>query len=153
MILTTGKLDRHRMHQEQFSLHAKEFDDLTKQNQKLFDQWTRVDIECSRTVEDLQITNGRIKQSRNECANLRAEKKIWEVRRLPCLTWSCVSIICIGYTRPAGRGQQDACNGACHLSDLMSNVQKMHNNLEHSRENDRCRLENQLQTLAIESQT
>ena len=35
----------------------------------------------------------------------------------------------------------------------MSNVQKMHNNLEHSGENDRCRLENQLQTLAIESQT
>ena len=85
------------MHQEQFSLHAKEFDDLTKQNQKLFDQWTRVDIECSRTVEDLQITNGQIKQSRNECANLRAEKKIWEVRCLPCLTWSCVSIVCIVY--------------------------------------------------------
>ena len=38
-----------------------------------------------------------------------------------------------------------------HLSDLMSNVQKMHNDLERSGENDRRRLENQLQTL--ESQT
>jgi len=38
-----------------------------------------------------------------------------------------------------------------HLSDLMSNVQKMHNDLERSGENDRRRLEGQLQML--ESQT
>lgn len=38
-----------------------------------------------------------------------------------------------------------------HLSDLMSNVQKMHNDLERSGENDRRRLESQLQLL--ESQT
>jgi nucleoprotein TPR len=34
-----------------------------------------------------------------------------------------------------------------HLSDLMGNVQKMHNDLERSGENDRRRLENQLQML------
>ena len=34
-----------------------------------------------------------------------------------------------------------------HLSDLMVNVQKMHNDLERSGENDRRRLENQLQML------
>lgn len=34
-----------------------------------------------------------------------------------------------------------------HLSDLMSNVQKMHNDLERSGENDRRRLESQLQML------
>lgn len=34
-----------------------------------------------------------------------------------------------------------------HLSDLMSNVQKMHNDLERSGENDRKRLENQIQML------
>lgn len=38
-----------------------------------------------------------------------------------------------------------------HLSDLMGNVQKMHNDLERSGENDRRRLESQLQVL--ESQT
>jgi len=38
-----------------------------------------------------------------------------------------------------------------HLSDLMGNVQKMHNDLERSGENDRRRLESQLQML--ESQT
>lgn len=73
------------MHQEQFQLHGRELDDLTKRNQQLFDQWTRVDVECSRVTEDLQISNGRVEQLRNECANLRAEKKIWEVRRF--LTW------------------------------------------------------------------
>jgi hypothetical protein len=34
-----------------------------------------------------------------------------------------------------------------HLSDLMSNVQKMHNDLERSGENDRRRLENQMQMM------
>ena len=38
-----------------------------------------------------------------------------------------------------------------HLSDLMSNVQKMHNDLERSGENDRRRLESQMQML--ETQT
>jgi nucleoprotein TPR len=33
-----------------------------------------------------------------------------------------------------------------HLSDFMSNVQKIHNDLELSGENDRHRLENQLQS-------
>jgi len=67
------------MSQEQLAMHGRELDELTKRNQQLFDQWTRVDIECSRATEDLQVTTGRIEQLRNECANLRAEKKIWEV--------------------------------------------------------------------------
>lgn len=68
------------MDQDQSAMHGRELDDLTKRNQQLYDQWTRTDIECSRAVEDLQIATGRIEQLRNECANLRAEKKIWEVR-------------------------------------------------------------------------
>lgn len=67
------------MSQEQFGMHARELEDLTKRNQQLFDQWTRIDIECNRATEDLQVANGRVEQLRNECANLRAEKKIWEV--------------------------------------------------------------------------
>lgn len=38
-----------------------------------------------------------------------------------------------------------------HLADLMTNVQKMHNDLERSGENDRRRLESQMQML--ETQT
>jgi nucleoprotein TPR len=34
-----------------------------------------------------------------------------------------------------------------HLSDLMANIQKMHNDLERSGENDRRRLESQIQML------
>ncbi|KAJ6621758.1 hypothetical protein B0H10DRAFT_944117 [Mycena sp. CBHHK59/15] len=83
--------DRHRMSQDQFSMHGREIEDLTKRNQQLFDQWTRIDIECSRATEDLQTANGRIEQLRNECANLRAEKKIWEDaswRRTRLWRWS-----------------------------------------------------------------
>lgn len=39
-----------------------------------------------------------------------------------------------------------------HLSDLIANVQKMHNDLERSGENDRRRLESQLQLLEGQSQ-
>ncbi|KAK2465728.1 hypothetical protein APHAL10511_002272 [Amanita phalloides] len=126
--------DRHRMHQDQFALHAKEIDDLTKRNQKLFDQWTRIDIECSRATEDLQIANGRMEQLRNECANLRAEKKIWE-----------------GVQSRLVEDNKTLALERAHLSDLMTNVQKMHGDLERSGENDRRRLESQLQML--ESQT
>ncbi len=100
--LIAGKPDRHRMHQEEFALHAKQVDDLTKRNQKLFDQWTRIDIECSRATEELQIATGRIEQLRNECANLRAEKKIWEVRYSNFLARFGVSTVGLGCTKPAG---------------------------------------------------
>ena len=39
-----------------------------------------------------------------------------------------------------------------HLSDLMANVQKMHNDLERSGENDRRRLESQIQMLENQTQ-
>lgn len=39
-----------------------------------------------------------------------------------------------------------------HLSDLIGNVQKMHNDLERSGENDRRRLESQLQLLEGQTQ-
>lgn len=67
------------MTQEQLAMRGRELDELTKRNQQLFDQLTRVDIECSRATEDLHIATTRTEQLRNECANLRAEKKIWEV--------------------------------------------------------------------------
>lgn len=68
------------MLQDQIGLQNQELNDLTKRNQQLLDQWTRVDVECGRVTEDLHVTSGRVEQLRSECANLRAEKGIWEVR-------------------------------------------------------------------------
>ncbi|KAJ7029278.1 hypothetical protein C8F04DRAFT_1237155 [Mycena alexandri] len=82
-----------------------------------------------------RLANGRIEQLRNECANLRAEKKIWEI-----LTPHQQSV--------QGRLVEENKTLAMersHLSDLMGNVQKMHNDLENSGANDRRRLENQVQ--------
>ena len=62
-------------------MHNQELDELTKRNRHLLDQWTRADIECNRVSEDLHLTTGRLEQLRNENANLRAEKNIWEVGR------------------------------------------------------------------------
>ncbi|KAF8718325.1 hypothetical protein AX14_011889 [Amanita brunnescens Koide BX004] len=106
-------IDRHRMHQEEFALHARQVDDLTKRNQKPFDQWMRIDIDCT--------MNALTYEQRRRFG--RVYKAGWSRRTLE----------------------------RAHLSDLMSNVQKMHNELERAGENDRRRLESQLQTL--ESQT
>jgi nucleoprotein TPR len=69
------------MNEEQFQMHNQELNELTKRNRQLLDQWTRADIECNRVSEDLHLNTGRLEQLRNENANLRAEKKIWEVSK------------------------------------------------------------------------
>ncbi|KAJ7600871.1 hypothetical protein C8J56DRAFT_1019894 [Mycena floridula] len=127
--------ERLRMTQDQFAMHGQEVDDLNKRNQQLFDQWTRVDIECGRLSEDLRVSSGQVEQLRNECANLRAEKKIWESAQ----------------TRLTDENKTLAMERS-HLSDLMGNVQKMHIDLERSGENERRRLESQLQLLESQIQ-
>ncbi|KDQ62646.1 hypothetical protein JAAARDRAFT_54566 [Jaapia argillacea MUCL 33604] len=126
--------DRHRMASEQHAMQTRELDNMSKRNQQLYDQYTRIDIECNRVSEDLLAASSRVEQLRNECANLRAEKKIWE---------SVQSRLVEENKALASERSQ--------LSGLMANVQKMHNDLEQSGQNDRRRLENQIQML--ESQT
>lgn len=79
-LINTCDIERSRMHQEQLDLRYREVENLSKRNNQLQDQWTRLDIECNRLSEDLQVATGRIEQLRNENANLRAEKDIWQVR-------------------------------------------------------------------------
>ncbi len=67
------------MLQEQQALTLRDLDDLTKRNRDLYERFTAVDIECNRVTEDLITANGQMEQLRNERANLRAEKNIWEV--------------------------------------------------------------------------
>ncbi|KAF7966386.1 hypothetical protein HWV62_38881 [Athelia sp. TMB] len=126
--------DRHRISQDQFAMQNRELENLTKRNAQLYDQYTRLDIECNRATEDFLAANSRTEQLRNECANLRAEKNIWESVQ----------------ARLVDDNKSLAVERA-HLSDLMTNVQKMHNDLERSGENDRRRLESQMQML--ETQT
>jgi len=87
----------------------------TKRNQKLFDQRTRIDIECNRATEELHIATGRIEQLHNERVNFRAEKKIWKLCYSNFLTRFGVLIVDLGCTKPAGRGEQDSCIGASAL--------------------------------------
>ncbi|KDR82878.1 hypothetical protein GALMADRAFT_58080 [Galerina marginata CBS 339.88] len=127
--------DRHRMHEEQFRVHNLEIDELSKRNNHLHEQNLRFDIECGRLTDELQVALGRVEQLRNEGANLRAEKKIWE----------SVQGRLVEENRSLSMERS-------HLADLMSNVQKMHNDLERSGENDRRRLESQLQMLEGQTQ-
>ena len=115
-------------------MQSKEMENLSKRNQELYDQYARIDIECNRVSEDLLSATNIIEQLRNETANLRAEKKIWESIQ----------------TRLVEENRSLAMERS-HLSDLMANVQRMHHDLERSGENDRRRLESQIQML--ENQT
>jgi nucleoprotein TPR len=122
--------DRHRMSQDEATLHTRDLDNLTKRNQQLYDQYIRIDIECNRAQQELSEANSRVEQLRNENANLRAEKKIWESVQ--------VRLVQENKTLSVERS---------HLADLMANVQRMHGDLERSGENDRRRLENQIQAM------
>jgi len=97
------------MAQEQYIVQAGELDELTKRHHQLYDQYTRVDLECNRATEDLVTANGRNEQLRNECANLRAEKKIWEVSShsflFAFLHGSIALDVCIEHPIPSGRGE------------------------------------------------
>ncbi|KAI9435095.1 hypothetical protein H4582DRAFT_2080017 [Lactarius indigo] len=127
--------DRFKMLQEQQSLTLRDLDDVTKRNRDLYERFTAVDIECNRVTEDLIAANGKMDQLRNECANLRAEKRIWE----------SVESRLVEENKALSMERS-------HLSDLMANVQKMHNDIERSSENDRRRLESQIQLLEHQSQ-
>ena len=72
-------LDRQRMAQEQVTVSAREIESLAKRNQRLHEQFTHANIGCNKFTEDLLNANAKLDQLRNESANLRAEKKIWEV--------------------------------------------------------------------------
>ncbi|KAF8265884.1 hypothetical protein EI94DRAFT_1734451 [Lactarius quietus] len=127
--------DRFQMLQEQQALTLRDLDDVTKRNRDLYERFTAVDIECNRVTEDLVAANGKTDQLRNECANLRAEKRIW----------ASVEGRLVEENKALSMERS-------HLSDLMANVQKMHNDIERSSENDRRRLESQIQLLEHQSQ-
>jgi nucleoprotein TPR len=61
-------------------MQNRELDNLRKRNQQLDDKYMRADIACNHASENLVVANSQVEQLRNECANLRAEKRIWEVR-------------------------------------------------------------------------
>ena len=86
------------MHEEQFRVHNHEIDELSKRNSALHEQNVRLDIEFGRVADELQVTLGRMEQLRNECANLRAEKKIWEVRY-----YNLISILVLNYLEEGSR--------------------------------------------------
>ncbi|KAG6916321.1 hypothetical protein DXG01_007371 [Tephrocybe rancida] len=126
--------ERHRTDQDQLTRHDRDIAALNKRHQEAYDRFTRAEIESNRATEELQVATGRIEQLRNDCANLKAEKKIWE-----------------GIQNRLVEENKAVALERSHLSDLMVNTQKMNNDLERSSENDRRRLESQLQ--GLESQT
>ncbi|KAG6891509.1 hypothetical protein C0992_005042 [Termitomyces sp. T32_za158] len=126
--------ERHRTDQDQLTRHDRDLAALNKRYQDAYDRFTRAEIESNRATEELQVVTGRFEQLRNDCANLKAEKKVSE-----------------GIQNRLVEENKTLALERSKLSDLMSNVQKMHNDLERSGENDRRRLESQLQ--GLESQT
>ncbi|KZT09250.1 uncharacterized protein LAESUDRAFT_545404 [Laetiporus sulphureus 93-53] len=116
-------------------MQTKEMESLSNRNQQLLSQYTRIDIECKRVSDDLSTANGTVERLRTESANLRAEKKIWKD----------VEARLMEENRALALERS-------HLTDLMANVQKMHNDLDRSGESDRRRLENQVQMLENQTQ-
>ena len=67
------------MLQDSTNLQSRNIENLQRRNQELHDQNMRIDIQLNRVSEDLLLATSQNEQLRNETANLRAERKIWEV--------------------------------------------------------------------------
>ncbi|KAI0087040.1 hypothetical protein BDY19DRAFT_324018 [Irpex rosettiformis] len=126
--------ERQRMLQDMASMQSRDIENLQRRNQELHDQNTRIDIQLNRVSEDLLLATSQNEQLRNETTNLRAERKIWEAVQ--------ARLVEENKTLTIERSQ---------LSDLMTNVQRMHSDMEQSGENDRRRLESQI--VMLENQT
>lgn len=128
-------------------MQERDYQDLKKRNEQLYDQSSRLEIACTHASDELTNANAQIERLRNECANLRAEKKIWEV--------SCVTPGAKKYLIHTAQSVQSRIieeNKALsvdrsRMADLIANVQKMHNDMDRSSESDRRRLESQVQNL------
>ena len=112
----------------------REMQNLQKRNQQLQDQYARLDIACNHASEELATANSQIERLRNDCSNLRAEKKIWENVQTRLLDEN--KLLSLERSR---------------MADLIANVQKLHNDIDKSNESDRRRFETRVQDL--ESQT
>ena len=111
-------------------MQSKEMENLSKRNQELYDQYTRIDIECNRVSEDLLAATNMIEQLRNETANLRAEKQLASSAQAQLL-----------------EANQNLQRERLQLTDLLSNVQKMNASLEGAERGERSRLESEVRLL------
>ncbi|KAI5123451.1 hypothetical protein M0805_008822 [Coniferiporia weirii] len=127
--------DRQRMVQERYDMQERESQALNKRNQQLHEQCTRLDIACNRASEELASALNQVERLRNECSNLRAEKKIWENVQVRLLEEN--KILSVERSR---------------MTDLIGNVQKMHNDIDRANEGDRRRFESQIQSLENQAQ-
>ena len=110
------------MSQEQYIMAEKESQNLQKRNQQLQDQYARLDIACNHASEELATAHSQIERLRNDCSNLRAEKKIWENVQTRLLDEN--KLLSLERSR---------------MADLIANVQKLHNDIDKTNESDRRR--------------
>jgi nucleoprotein TPR len=120
--------EHHRIMQDSLSRTKRELQELEGRHQKLTVAYARAEAEYHAVADAAHDAKGDADRLRNECANLRAEKKIW----------AGVESRLVEENRQLGLERSK-------LSDLMSNVQRMHSDLERSGETDRRRLESQLE--------
>lgn len=109
-----------------------------------------MDIELARVNEELSVSTGKLEQLRNEAANLRAEKNIWEVRLVLVYGWGINSLVSQSIQRRLEDENRSLGLERSRLSDMMANVQKLHADNQRSLESDRRRLENQVSLLEVQ---
>lgn len=145
-------VERYGKAQEDNATQGREFDSLKKRYEQLNDQRTRLDIACNHATEMLHEANAQIEKLRNDCANLKAEKQIAEVSQNGLYIGECYYSLLQQNTqnRLLDENRMIAIERT-RLSDLISNVQRMHHEIERTNESDRRRFETQIKSL--ETQT
>ncbi|KAF7314521.1 hypothetical protein MKEN_00925200 [Mycena kentingensis (nom. inval.)] len=120
---------------DQINFHNQEVERLTKAHQELFEKFTKSDIVASQRADDLMTANSRLEQLRNENANLRAEKRIWE----------SVQERLVNENKSLNTERSN-------LSDLVTRIQKSQSDNAELTASERRRFESQIKMLEDQTQ-
>ncbi len=134
------------MGQERVASQNNEYENVSKRNRQLQDQYVKLEIASNHLTEELATATSQVEILRNECANLRAEKKIWEVSSKFHSVDSRRSFAQSIQSRLIEENKILSVERS-RLSDLLVNVQKLHNDVDKSYEGDKRRLDSQVQTM------
>ncbi|KDQ20838.1 hypothetical protein BOTBODRAFT_320357 [Botryobasidium botryosum FD-172 SS1] len=126
--------ERMRINQSSAEMQARETASLQKRNDQLQTAVNRAELAMHHSEEALSKLQVQMERSRNENANLRAEKDLWKSIEARLTTEN-----------------KELAKERAHLSDLMRNVQTMQAELERSSDNDKRRLASQLEALETQN--
>jgi nucleoprotein TPR len=146
MYVSLRIVERIQIMKSSAEMQGREVDNLQKRNQQLQDISRRAEIEAHHSMEQLLEANSLSERLRNEAALLRAEQGLWKVSNGDCRCFpASLNFYSQNVEARLTAENQSLARERANINELMKQYQTMQADLERSAENDKRRLEAQVQ--------